>query len=237
MCKIAVSQSNYIPWKGYFDLIDKVDKFIIFDNVQYTRRDWRNRNKIFSSSGDLIWLTIPIKSKGNFKVNINKIEVFNDSWRKKHFVNIINSYKKSDNFNVIFPFLEELYFSDNEKNLSLINISFIIKICKFLKIDTQILNCQSYGESFTASEKILYEIIKNGGTHYYTSPKAKAYLDENLFKENGVKIQYISYEGYPHYGQKFDQFKHKVSIIDLMMNTGLKSKNYIKEIDNLILVH
>ena len=79
MKKILITQSNYIPWKGYFESIDMVDEFIIYDEMQYTRRDWRNRNIIKTSNGPL-WLTIPVKSKGNYFQKINKIQVANNQW-------------------------------------------------------------------------------------------------------------------------------------------------------------
>ena len=83
MKKVAISQSNYIPWRGYFDLIASVDEFVIFDEMQYTKRDWRNRNKIKTKEGAL-WLTVPVRVKGKYLQNIRETEINGISWQKNH---------------------------------------------------------------------------------------------------------------------------------------------------------
>ena len=100
MKKIAIIQSNYIPWKGYFDIINFVDEFVLFDDVQYTRRDWRNRNKIKTPDG-ATWLTIPVETKGKYLQNIRDVKITDNSWQKKHLKAIQLNYKNSKFFNEV----------------------------------------------------------------------------------------------------------------------------------------
>ena len=127
MKKIAISQSNYIPWKGYFDLINLVDEFILYDDMQYTRSDWRNRNKIKTPNGTN-WLTIPINSKGNFLAKIIEMKIADKNWAVKHWQQIKHNYAKAKNFKKYKDIFEELYLICKEEYLSEINHKFIITI-------------------------------------------------------------------------------------------------------------
>ena len=133
--KIAILQSNYIPWKGYFDLINMVDEFILFDTVQYTKSDWRNRNKIKTSQG-LNWITIPVFH--SISQTIKDIKTTNNQWRKKHWKTITQSYSKSEYFKEYKDIFEDLYLNNNDEYLSQINYKFILTICKILGITTSI---------------------------------------------------------------------------------------------------
>ena len=138
MKKVAILQSNYIPWKGYFDIINKVDEFILYDDMQYTRRDWRNRNKIVTPNG-LLWLSIPVESKGKFFQKINETKVANHDWIDKHWRSIKANYTKAPYFKVYEEMFHDLYESCREyEYLSEINYAFIHLICKILGIHTKI---------------------------------------------------------------------------------------------------
>ena len=100
MKKIAILQSNYIPWKGYFDLIAYVDEFIIYDEMQFTKRDWRNRNKIKTPSG-LQWISVPVLSKGKFQQKINKTKIDGNHWQKIHWNTLIKNYSRASFFEEI----------------------------------------------------------------------------------------------------------------------------------------
>ena len=118
--KAAIVQSNYIPWKGYFDLINKVDEFILYDNVQYTRRDWRNRNKIKTPNG-LMWLTIPVEVKGNYLQKVKDTVIGNPKWNREHWQAIIHNYAKAKYFKDYKALFEDLYLGMQERYLSIIN--------------------------------------------------------------------------------------------------------------------
>ncbi|MFM7850336.1 MAG: WbqC family protein, partial [Flammeovirgaceae bacterium] len=107
---VAIVQSNYIPWKGYFDLIKRADAFVLLDDVQYTRRDWRNRNLIKTNNG-LQWLTIPVDVKGQFEIKINEVTVADPTWAQDHWNKIKQCYGKAQHFNAFAPLVEEAYLS------------------------------------------------------------------------------------------------------------------------------
>ena len=137
MRKVAIVQSNYIPWEGYFDLINSVDEFILFDDMQYTKRDWRNRNKIKTSQG-LIWLTIPVQVKGKYFQAINDTEISDQTWNQVHWKSILNNYVNANYFSDYKEIFEDLYLNCNEQFLSQINYRFLTRICDILGIKTQI---------------------------------------------------------------------------------------------------
>src|ERR1700722_1414573 len=106
--KVAILQSNYIPWKGYFDVINMVDEFVLFDSAQYTRRDWRNRNRIKTRTGPA-WLTIPVVVKGRYLQAINETEIEDSSWAEHHWKTIIHNYARATHFETYRKRFEELY--------------------------------------------------------------------------------------------------------------------------------
>src|SRR4051812_22240537 len=111
MKKVAILQSNYIPWKGYFDLINMVDEFIIYDDVQYTKNDWRNRNKIKTPNG-LLWLTIPTRQL-SLSQKIIDTQIADNHWNKKHLSTIKQFYSKAPFYKLYQSFIEELYMKCN----------------------------------------------------------------------------------------------------------------------------
>src|SRR3954470_3950753 len=129
--RVAILQSNYIPWKGYFDLINSVDEFILFDTAQYTRRDWRNRNRIKTANG-LIWLTIPVVVKGRYLQSIQETEVSDPDWGAKHWKTLKQSYAHAAHFKDYEASFREWYLSGRDKHLSHINHRFLKGICKIL---------------------------------------------------------------------------------------------------------
>ncbi len=120
--KVAIIQSNYIPWKGYFDIINSVDVFILYDDMQYTRRDWRNRNKIITPKG-LQWLTIPVAVKGKYYQKINEVEISDSSWAKKHWGSIVHNYHNAPYFKDYKNLFSSLYLGMDETSLSKVNYS------------------------------------------------------------------------------------------------------------------
>lgn len=218
---IAIVQSNYIPWRGYFDLINSVDEFILYDDLQYTRRDWRNRNTI-KSPGGLIWLTIPVVVKGRYLQKIKDTVVTDSRWTSDHWSSIVHSYSKAKYFSKYRDVFEELYLGADDKFLSLINHRFIAAICRILGISTTISWSMDYdlvrGGDKTA--RLIHLCKQAGATRYLSGPTAKAYLEEDLFREQGIEVSYIDYSGYGEYRQLYPPFELHVSIIDLIFNEG-----------------
>src|SRR5258706_6885733 len=187
--KVAILQSNYIPWKGYFDLINSVDEFILYDDMQYTRRDWRNRNTIKSQHG-LIWLTIPVQAKGKYLQKIKDTMVRDNKWARDHWQSIIHSYSKAKYFSDYSDRIAELYLNHEDTFLSRINYRFIMAICRILNIDTTISWSMDYELIGDKTERLVALCKQAGATHYLSGPLARAYLDEELLRRGDKEVCY-----------------------------------------------
>jgi hypothetical protein len=226
---IAIVQSNYIPWKGYFDLINSVDEFILYDDVQYTSRDWRNRNTIKSPSG-LIWLTIPVQVKGKYFQKIKDTVVADDKWARDHWRSIVHNYSKASHFTEYKELFQELYLGADNRFLSKINYRFITAICRILGIGTTISWSMDYQLTGNKTERLVNLCKQAGASVYFTGPAAKAYLDEGPFSDQDIAVVYMNYSGYPEYTQLYPPFESHVSIIDLIFNEGPEAGRYMKSL-------
>jgi hypothetical protein len=226
--KIAIVQSNYIPWKGYFDLIASVDEFILYDDMQYTKRSWRSRNQIKTPQG-LKWLTIPVKVKGKYNQAIMETEIIeNDVWKAKHWKTLELNYRKSKYFEEIEIWLKPLYFEAQYSFLSVLNRSFLEAICLYLNINTVLSNSWEYHTFGKKSERLAELCTQAGGSIYVSGPLAKVYLNTEEFTSRDIHVTWFDYSGYIEYSQVWGDFVHGVSILDLLFNCGKKSVNYMK---------
>jgi hypothetical protein len=231
MKKIAIVQSNYIPWKGYFDLINMVDEFILLDEVDYTVRDWRNRNKIKTANG-LLWLTIPVHKKHAVRQKINETRVSRTEWPLKHWETIRRNYAKAAAFREYAPQLEQIYREVSTDMLSEINCHFLTKLCAMLGITTPITKSKDYGVVEGKTMRLVDLCRKSGADVYLTGPSAADYMDESAFRQAGIEIEWMNYSGYPEYRQLHGDFSHGVSIIDLILNEGQQATNFLLSTQN-----
>ena len=228
--KIAILQSNYIPWKGYFDIIASVDEFIFYDEMQYTSRDWRNRNKIKTANG-LKWLSIPVNNKGHqiTGLKINEVKITDNSWVKSHWETIKLTYSKTPYFKEYKTLFEDLYLSClDEEFLCNVNYKFITAINNLLGITTKLSFDKDYGIIEGKTERLLDLVKKAQGTEYLSGPAAKDYIQPEIFSNNKIKLSYMDYSNYPEYQQLYPPFEHGVTILDLLFNCGPYAKNYMK---------
>lgn len=225
MKKVAVLQSSYIPWKGYFDIINDVNLFIFYDDVQYTKNDWRNRNKIKTINGTN-WLTIPTGS--NLQQLICEVPIEKTWWAKKHWKTIEQFYHRTPYFDEYKEFFKYVFLECKWENLSELN-QFLIKTIanKFLQINTEFKDSREFNLTGKKQDRLLDLLIKVGAELYISGPAAKNYIDEERFREAGIKLVYKNYLGYPEYSQLYPPFVHEVSIIDLLFNCGPDSPYYI----------
>ncbi len=221
--KVAVVQSNYIPWKGYFDLIQQADEFILFDDMQYTKRDWRNRNRIKTAQGPA-WLTIPVEVTGKFSQKIKETVVADPDWPAAHWKTINRNYAQARHYSDFKDRFEALYLGCIEKNLSQINYRFLKTICDILGIKTKISWSMDYQLIEGKTDRLIDLCKQAGAAEYISGPSAKGYLDEALFAQEGIRLTYMNYSGYPAYTQLFPPFVHEVSILDLIFNEGDSAK-------------
>lgn len=224
--KVAILQSNYIPWKGYFDLINMVDEFIFYDEVQYTKNDWRNRNIVKTPSGPK-WITIPVEQK-HLSQKICDTRVVNNSWRRKHWNMITINYARAKYFSAYKDVFEELYLGQKDDLLCQINYKFIIAINKMLGINTKLSSSFDYKMIGGKTERLV-EICKQArATEYLSGPSAKNYLNEKCFRDEKINLRWIDYSGYKEYNQLFEPFIHEVTILDLIFNEGENGRKFMK---------
>ena len=227
MKKVAILQSNYIPWKGYFDLIAAVDEFILYDDMQYTRRDWRNRNQIKTPHG-VKWLTIPVRAKGRYYQTIREVEIEGSDWASVHWKTIVQNYCRAPHFNEIAVIFEPFYLKQKHTHLSTFNRALIEAICDYMGITTKISNSWDYHLVEGKTERLVDLCVQAGGTEYISGPAAKNYIEERFFAEQGIKLSWFKYNDYPEYTQLWGEFIHEVSIIDLISNVGKSAPEYIR---------
>jgi len=227
MKTVAVLQSNYIPWKGYFDLIAAVDEFILFDDMQYTRRDWRNRNQIKTPQG-VQWLTVPVLAKGKYHQKIRETEMDGDDWMLAHWRALEQNYRRAPHFEEIATWLRPLYLEARFSSLSEMNRCFIERICAYLGIRTRISNSWDYMLVDGKTERLASLCAQAGGTEYISGPAAKSYVDEQVFESMGIKLTWFEYSGYSAYPQLWGEFTHGVTILDLLFNCGEDSRRFMR---------
>ena len=203
--KVAILQSNYLPWTGVFELINSVDKFVFYDNVQFTKQDWRTRNRIKSNNENL-WLSVPIQRQ-KLKTNIIDIKICNENnWKKKHYKSFYQYYSKSKYFSQYKHLLE--FYLLHWEYLYELNRYITEKISRILGIDTEFYHSEDFKLSGNPTEKIIQVVNQLGGDIYVSGPAGRKYIDESLFQD--VKLEYIEY--------KTD---NKFTVLDNIFNNGL----------------
>lgn len=222
---IAILQSNYIPWKGYFDLIAAVDEFIIYDEMQYTKNDWRNRNKLKTPKGTE-WITIPTGQDINRK--ICDVEIKDTKWQKKHWKTFESNYSRAPHFKEISEWLYPIYNQETHDNLSSINKQLIKAICNYLGIKTLISDSRDYKIGEGKVQRLINLCIQAKASKYLSGPAAREYIDETLFTNHDITVNWFDYSQYPEYPQAWGDFEHGVSILDLLFNCGRDSYLYMK---------
>lgn len=222
-----ITQSNYIPWKGYFDSINQVDVFVVYDDMQYTKRDWRNRNYIKTPQG-LKWLSIPVEVSGKFHQKINETLISDKSWNRSHWESIRQNYKDAPCFKDNKDWLENLYMTCNFERLTDVNEFFLKEIGTYLGITTEYRRSEEFVLCEDRTQKMVDICLELGIKKYYTGPNAKHYIEENKFFNNGVELNYFDYSGYKEYPQLYEGFEHSVSIIDMILNLGKETKKFMK---------
>jgi hypothetical protein len=228
--KIAILQSNYIPWKGYFDLIASVDEFILYDDMQYTRRDWRNRNQIKTPQG-LKWLTVPVSAKGKYFQKIKETEIEDGNWAELHWKTLQQNYRRTPCFDEIAQWLEPIYLRQTYSHLAVLNRRLIEAVCGYLGIATRISTSSDYVLSEGKTERLANLCLQAQGDIYVSGPSAKGYLDSSIFGALGIEVRWFDYSNYPEYPQQWGEFTHAVTILDLLFNCGQAAPRYMRYVN------
>lgn len=216
---MAIIQSAYIPWRGFFDLIGRCDEYVILDGAQFAKRHWHNRNKILTQNGPL-WLTIPVRTKSRFDQPIDDVEV-SEPWAEKHWRSIASNYHRAAHAQNLAPRIENLFqAAASETHLTKINEIFLREIGSLLKLQTKLTRDTTYAPTGSKTARLLDICIKANATHYLSGPSAQDYLDESMFVEAGIKVEWMKYPQYPSYAQAWPGFEPAVTILDLLLNAG-----------------
>jgi len=225
MKKVAVIQSNYIPWKGYFDIINDVDQFIFYDDVQYTKNDWRNRNKIKTPNGTE-WITVPVSATSESL--ICEVGFQSAQWSTKHFKTLTALYSKAPYFKKYKEFFEYIYLERKWGTLSELNQYLITKIShEFLGIKTQFTQSSEYNLEGKKLDRLLSLLKAANASSYLSGPAAMDYIDSSTFENNEIELLYKQYSDYKEYDQFHPPFNHYVSILDLLFHAGPDSAYFI----------
>jgi len=225
--KLVILQPGYLPWLGFFDQMNWADIFVIYDDVQYTKNDWRNRNQI-KTANRKTWLTIPIQSHlGQLIKDIKLPE--NYTWSKNHIKSIQYSYTKSKYFNQYFPKIKDII-ETKYKYLIQLNVALILYLNQILGIQTKIIYSSSLNSKGEKTERLISICRELGATDYLTGDAAQNYLNMTLFKENNIHVKYQNYK-HPIYSQLWGNFIPYLSIIDLLFNCGPESLNILSKTD------
>jgi hypothetical protein len=222
---VVITQSNYLPWRGYFDLLRSADEVILLDSVQYTRRDWRNRNRIKTTSGP-VWLTVPVEVKGRYHQAIDETHVADSRWTDSHLRTIDLAYRRAPYYAETMAWLEPLLASVAlQSALSIVNETLLTAICSRLGLPMTFRRCTDIlgREAMLDMDPTvrLAELASAAqADRYLSGPAAKAYLDTQLFDSRGIEVAWMSYAGYPEYPQQWGAFEPQVSVIDLLFNVG-----------------
>lgn len=228
--RVLITQSNYIPWKGYFDAIRGSDVCVLYDDVQYTKRDWRNRNKIKTAQG-LQWLSIPVVVAGRFTQTIRETAIADRGWAKSHWASLTHAYARAP----FFDQFKETFAAAYERaaalaTISEVNLMFIEVVNSLLGCCTELRASNEFELTGDPTERLVNVCRQLNATEYRTGPAAKAYLREECFAEHGIRLAYLDYSGYPFYRQLHGEFEHGVTILDLLFNTGPDALQFMKEL-------
>jgi WbqC-like protein family len=234
--RVAIVQSCYVPWKGYFDLINSVDEFILYDECQYTRQDWRNRNRIKTATGTR-WLTVPVTIDGLYGQRIDETRIAQPDWAQRHWEILRQAYRTAPHFDQYASAVQDAYARVSaEPLLGRVNRALIEVLCSLLGIRTPLSWSTDYTASGSRTERVVSLCKDSGASVYLSGPRGRDYLDEWLFVEAGIGLEYFDYDGYAEYPQPHPPFEHSVSVLDLLFSAGSEAPGLMKSFEAKVAV-
>ena len=225
MKRVAVIQPGYLPWLGFFELMASSDILVIYDDVQFDKHGWRNRNRIKTQHG-IQWLTVPVLTKGKKFPKNNEVLIKDGEWRRKHINSINYNYCKTDYFEEVFPMIKEGARLDTDKLID-VDMFFIGEIAKYLHIKTDVVRSSELNVGGETKAGRLINICKYfNATHYYNGAAGKKLYKKEDFANHGIILEFQDYK-HPQYKQLFGEFVPYLSVIDLLLNEGSSSLGII----------
>ena len=223
--KVGIIQSNFLPWLGYFDFIRETDLFIIHDDLQYTKGDWRNRNKIKTPRG-VEWITVPVHYRSTSQLIEETPVDYSSPWTRRMLNRIRESYRHAPCFEPYFSELSELL-SQPAPSISDLDLRMIHWVCRNLEISTPIRMSREYHPQGTKTERLIGILTQVQASTYLSGPAARAYLIPEMFEQAGIRLEYKQYN-YPAYEQLYPPFELGVSVIDLLFMKGKDARFYLE---------
>lgn len=228
--KCVILQPGYLPWLGFFDQMAQCDVFIVYDDVQFTRRDWRSRNRIKSTTGPH-WLTVPVRNRGRRHQLITEAQVDNShAWQRKHVETIRNAYCTAPYFRKYFDPIARIIEKGHECLLNL-NMELTHLLRRELNLDPEIIYSSELSIPGKNTDRLIKICNAMGATEYLTGDAASSYINLELFEKHSIAVRYHNYQ-HPQYKQIHGDFIPYLSVIDLLFNCGPDSQNYFVRKDS-----
>lgn len=224
--RVVILQSNYLPWRGYFDLVHDADLFVFHDDLQYTKQDWRNRNKIKTPRG-AEWLTIPVGADEHRRIDEVALPADGD-WAARHWRLLQEHYRAAPHFARYEEFFRDVYLARRWTRLAELNRHLIVALARdFLGCRTEFIDSAPFALASHKQQRVLDLLRATGATTYISGPAARDYLDPAAFAAAGIELVWKDYAGYPAYPQFHPPFDGAVSIVDLLFQTGPAAPDFI----------
>lgn len=223
---LVVLQPGYLPWLGFFDQMRRADLFVYYDDVQYDKNGWRNRNRVKSSKGEPHWLTVPVRV-GSLEQRINETEIDNrQPWARKHTGTVRQFYAKAPHLKRYLPELEELLAGRRWESLLELDEAVVGLLCRWMGLERPTLRASELKIEGERSERLLNMCRRLGARRYLSGSAARSYLDVSLFEREGVEVVWQDYS-HPIYPQQHGEFVPFLSALDLLLNCGDESLSVI----------
>jgi hypothetical protein len=216
--RVAVHQPQYLPWLGYFDKMDRVDCFVLLDDVQFKKNEWQNRNRIRTAAG-WQWLTVPVRHR--FPQRIAEVLVDGQApWRRKHLAALVASYGVAPAFPVHRPFFADLYARDWSRLVD-VSVTALTYLAGALGITTKLTLASTLAlpDSIRATERLVAICRTLGADAYLSGAGGREYLDVERFEQAGIRVAFQAFRC-PTYPQRFGAFEPNLSVVDLLFNCG-----------------
>ena len=218
MTRIAIHQPEHLPWLGYLDKARQADEFIFLDTVAFKKNYFENRNRIRTPQG-WAWVTAPVLLKGRFGQAFLDVEINNQArWAEVYWRTLLQNYSRAPFWKTYGPVLEELLLRPWEKLVDL-NLALIGLVWREFGITTPTRRASTLGVSGKKSGLLLDICRKTGATVYLSGPSGRDYLEQSLFVDAGIGIEFHEFH-HPQYPQRFSPFVPGMASIDLLLNEG-----------------
>lgn len=231
----VILQPSYVPWRGYFDQIRRADLFIFYDDVQYDKHGWRNRNQIKTPHGKK-WLTIPVHTAGvTSGIAIQDVQIdWSRNWPQSHLKSLASAYGRAPYFKQYLPLLESFY-SRHDGTIADFTIETTMLLARELGLEQArfMRSSELKGIGGQRTQRLVEILSRVGADHYISGPSAREYIEPEKFREAGIELEYMQYD-YPEYPQLYPPFDPQVSVLDLLFMTGKKALDFIIPVERMI---